>query len=146
LLVVFTDLIDGDFAANNALTQDEYEFVDKLLDYWWYLISFIFVYTFLPEWFWLLSLLFAWRTVGEVMFSLTRRREYLFIFANFYENFFIFFTLQAQFPALKISSIGINLYIWSGILVGLKLLQEWFIHIAKLSIREDFFKWKRNWK
>lgn len=84
----------------------------------------------------LLALL-LWRFIGMVVFYITKNRRYFIIFGNYFENAFyvIFFNF-----------IVINFVFTLITVFAFKLFQEWFIHVADLSVREDIFKKKRNWK
>lgn len=139
MIALFLDTIDGEFASRGALTVDEYEKLDKLLDLWWYGGAVIYtMYAQLPFQNFLL-LLFILRVCGELIFFLNSSRFALFIFANYFENFFIAVYLSVHFPVLS------NIPILFVLAFVLKVLQEWWIHIKQGSATEVITGKKKQW-
>lgn len=145
VISVFLDAIDAEFASHNVLTKTQYQLFDKMLDFWWYIFAMIFSYQRFPDFRMLLASLFFYRLAGHILFYITKERVALVIFANFFENVFLVILAGKLINAfsflLKPNFIGFTL----AIAFIAKLFQEWFLHYAKLSIREDFLKLKRKW-
>ncbi len=145
LLSFFLDGIDGEFASRKALTLAEYEYYDKALDLWWYTNAVLFssfYFSDSPFIKYFLLLLFVYRLIGEVIFFKLNTRRILFWFPNFFEFFFVYFFIARYLPILWeqpwVSVISISL-------VGGKLFQEWWLHIAKLSTYEQITHKKKQW-
>lgn len=75
---------------------------------------------------------FAYRIFGMVMFWLTQKREFLFLFPNFFENLFIFYLLfillfkkQFLFTSTKITFIVLS------IIIIPKIIHEYFMHFLE---------------
>ncbi|KKQ24776.1 MAG: hypothetical protein US40_C0001G0029 [Candidatus Roizmanbacteria bacterium GW2011_GWC2_37_13] len=132
----FLDVVDGDFAPS-AITKKQYQFVDKTVDFFVYIFEMIYAWINFRDFRLFLLALLLWRFIGMVVFYITKNRRYFIIFGNYFENAFyvIFFNF-----------IVINFVFTLITVFAFKLFQEWFIHVADLSVREDIFKKKRNWK
>lgn len=132
------DLVDAEFAAKARLNRHVYQLIDKTVDLYWLTLTLIYSYANLITYFNLLFILYLYRFTGQILFYFTKKRFFLFVFANYYENVFI---------VLFFFSHSSSVYLLLVLVMILKIIQEWFIHIAKLSIREDFLKLgKRRWK
>jgi hypothetical protein len=143
---VFLDTFDADFACNQTFSQNTYELVDKAIDYFWYTLILVFVTINFPHLFLIFLSLFLLRTVGTIFFAYTQNRLYLFLFPNLFENIFILLVLGSYVNFLGFAIQGTYLYIFVAIAIILKLLQEWFLHVKKLSFRENLFKLpSRQW-
>ena len=131
----FLDLIDADF-AHYTITKDQYEAIDKVLDFWVYIFEMIYAWYNFSNFKWFLLALFIWRLIGMIVFYVTKNRKYFIIFENFFENivFVIFFKI-----------IIVNIPVTFVIAFIVKVFTEWFIHVADLSVRENIFKSKRKW-
>lgn len=132
----FLDLIDADF-AHYTVTRNQYQLIDKSLDFWVYIFEMVYAWYNFPDYKWLLLALFLWRLIGMIVYLVTKKRKYFIIFGNFFEN--IFYVLY-----FKVVVIDIPVTFTIAFLI--KVFTEWFIHVADLSVREDFFKSKRKWK
>lgn len=130
------DVIDGDFAPY-TVTKIQYQQIDKILDFWVYIFELIFAWEVFPEFKTLLVVLILWKLIGLVIFFLTGKRWIFIIFGNYFE---------AAFFVIYFKIIFINLPITLAIAFLIKVFNEWFIHVAELSVREDFFRSKRKWK
>lgn len=113
-----------------------YQIWDKVLDTYYLAIA---AYT---SYFWLdkqaraVSLFsFGYRAIGVVLFLITDNLSLLFLFPNFFENFFIFYLLFRKFAPGKqlFSSVGMFIAIITAILIP-KLTQEYFMHVAFLRL------------
>lgn len=143
ILSVFLDIIDADFAYT-VISKDKYEQIDKNLDFWWFINIMGYSYINYPQYKLIIFILFIFRFIGQALFSITNKRIFLMYFPNFFEwIFFLIFFGTNYFSNLINSNI---IYVLVGVIVVVKILQEWFLHIADLSIREIVFKSKRNWR
>lgn len=144
-IVWFLDLIDGDIASLGVLTKKQYQEVDKALDFWWYTIALIWSFTYLPNYFTLLSSLFLLRLLGTVMFYVKHNKKVLFFFANYYENVLILLLLGTYAQKLSFLIEKPAYYYWMALAIVFKIAQEYWLHIANLSIQENLLRRKRVW-
>lgn len=143
ILSVFLDIIDADFAYK-VISKDKYEQIDKNLDFWWFTVVMTYSYINYPQYKLFLFTLFVFRFIGQALFSISNKRIFLMYFPNFFEwVFFLIFLGINYFPNLINNGI---FYFLLGVIMVVKLLHEWFLHIADLSIKEIVLKSKRNWK
>ncbi len=133
ILSVFLDIIDGDFACK-VVTKKNYQLIDKNLDLWWFINILIYSFINYPNYKTYLLILFLYRLIGQLIFYFNHNRKVLMFFPNFFE--WIFFLIF----------FGKNYYPFTLIVFLAKILQEWFLHIANLSIKEIIFKKKRLWR
>ena len=146
ILSFFLDVIDIEFASRKVLTLPEYEKYDKALDLWWYFNAMAFSWFYLPDYKFLLLILFIFRITGSIIFFLKNDRRIFFLFPSFFENIFflIFFSLNFKQLNFLLDKKYFLFSLSASIL--LKIFQEWWVHIAQISISEDFFGKKRQWK
>ncbi|MFA5770135.1 MAG: hypothetical protein WC894_01405 [Patescibacteria group bacterium] len=146
ILSFFLDIIDVEFASKGVLTLEKYERYDKALDLWWYITIMAFSWFYLSDYKIILLILFALRIIGSIIFFINNNRKIFFIFPNFFENVFFLIFFSTYFKQLNIL-LGEKFFYFSIItVITLKIFQEWWIHIAQISIPECFFGKKRNWK
>lgn len=145
IIVTFLDIIDAEFASRKLLTVHQYQIADKSLDTWWYLIAMVFSLFFLKEYSLFLMVLLVYRLMGVLFLHREKDRKKLVFFPNFFENAFFLFFFSTYFKSLNFLIEGRNLYYSLLVVFILKLIQEYWIHVAKISIREDIFKYKRDW-
>lgn len=143
ILSVFLDLIDADFAYR-VMSKKLYQFIDKNLDLWWYINIIIYSFFYYPDYKTYLLILFIYRLIGQLIYYFNRNRRTLLFFPNFFEWIFILiFFGENYFPSILKDEtyliISLTIFI-------IKIFQEWFLHFADMSIREDFLKIKRDWK
>ncbi len=145
IFATFLDAIDAEFASKKVLSKRQYQEIDKTVDMWWYFWVLGYSYFYLKSFFILLLTLFIYRFVGWVLFSKSYKRKLLIFFPNFFENAFFLFFFAGYFGWAWIIS-GQMLYISISIVLILKLLQEYWLHVLEKSIWEDVFKLPgRNW-
>ena len=122
-------------AAIGSGTFEDYTLADKLLDtYFLAILAFVSLR-------WenkiakITSIsLFAYRLVGVVALSVTGDRAVLFIFPNVFEVFFIYQVVTMKwFPHLQVDDYR-RLALVIPILLVLKLLQEYIVHVAEFHI------------
>lgn len=145
VIVFLLDVVDADIASLGVLTKKRYQEIDKALDFWWYTIALIWSFTYLPNYFPFLLGLFLWRSCGTLIFYKRHNRKILLIFANYFESVLLLLILGTFSEKLGFLLVGKDYYLWLGIAVATKLFQEWWIHVAELSVQENLLHRKRNW-
>lgn len=146
ILSFFLDIIDIEFASRKVLTLSEYEKYDKALDLWWYFNVMAFSWFYLPDYKFLLLILFIFRITGSIIFFLKNDRRIFFLFPNFFENIFFLIFFSLNFKQLNFL-LDKKYFLFSiSIAIILKIFQEWWVHIAQISISEHFFGKKRKWR
>ncbi|MCL4364231.1 hypothetical protein M1328_03270 [Patescibacteria group bacterium] len=139
IIVSFSlDLFDGDLAPL-AVSKKQYQEIDKAADFWVYIFEMILGWQMFPAFRIFLLFLFAWRLIGTVIFYATGERHLFLVFGNYFENAFFVIFFRNYLPK-------ININILFALAFAVKAFQEWFLHVAKLSFREDILGKKRNWK
>ncbi len=79
--------------------------------------------------------LFFYRLLGIFIFWITQNRMFLFVFPNFFENFFIFYLLFVFiFKRVHLISSKRILVILTLILAIPKLINEYFLHVIEKQI------------
>ncbi|MFA6016643.1 MAG: hypothetical protein WC744_00985 [Patescibacteria group bacterium] len=146
ILSFFLDVIDIEFASRKVLTLSEYERYDKMLDLWWYFNAVIFSWLYLLDYKIILLILFVFRMIGNIIFIIKNDRKIFFAFPNFFENIFFLIFFSTYFKQLNFLLDKKYFYFSIAIVTVLKIFQEWWIHIARISIPEHFFGKKRNWR
>lgn len=99
------------------MTYAQYQTLDKIIDWSGYIIMQIYLMLNIADmrvaW-----LLFLHRVVGFIIFEKTGNNKMFILFPNLFEAYYLWAVL-----------VGINgSYVWLGLLVGLKLLQEIHLH------------------
>lgn len=75
--------------------------------------------------------LFAWRVVGVILFEITGWRPLLFVFANLFEHWFLFYLIRNRwFPSLRLDTWR-QVTFWLLVLYIPKILQEYALHVAE---------------
>jgi hypothetical protein len=130
LLAAFTDVDLG--------PDGPYQSVDKALDIYYLAIAYT---AMLRNWtshaaFRIGQFLFYYRLVGVLAFELLDERAMLLLFPNTFEYFFIVYALIAL--RWEPSSWPPRFWLWTAIVlwVGVKLPQEYWIHIAQLDFTD----------
>jgi len=141
----FLDVIDGDFAPF-SVSQKKYQELDKIFDYWVYIFEMAYAWIHLSDYKILLLALLVWRTIGHIIFHFRQNRSIFLIFGNYFENVFFLVFFADHFSSLKfiLEERGVFAFSLAAVLI-IKVFNEWFTHIAQLSIRENIFKSKRRW-
>ncbi len=146
ILSFFLDVIDGDLAACKVTTKETYQNIDKGFDYWVYIFEMAYAWIHFPTFRILLLVLFAWRTVGTIIFYFHQKREMFLLFGNYFENVFFVIFFGKMIPGLKFILADKVVYYWTlAAVTAEKIFQEWFIHIAKLSVMENVLGGKKHW-
>ena len=134
IIMFFLDWTDGEIFKRAKYSHEKYNQIDKILDYYWYLSILLFIYInniFGKE---LFFLLFFYRTIGQILFLMTKNRKYLFIFPNLFEILFYFYLLTTIFSKLTPFLVYPNvLYILLFIIPGV-LIREYILHIKQSNL------------
>lgn len=136
----FLDVIDGDILRALGLSEFFYQSIDKLADYYSY------VFMLILGWRWKIRktivVLFLYRTIGQVLFFVTRNELSFFYFQNFLEPLVMIYTLLifkagTTLAAHKKYKQHFKL-IW-GIILTYKIWNEWNLHFANIDLSKLFF-------
>lgn len=144
LINLFLDMLDGEFASRKALTQEEYEVIDKIIDLWWYSVVLIYALVVYGVYSRIFLLLYIYRFVGEIAYFITRKRIVLFYFPNLFENTFLLVFFYRYFTSLNLFDSR-YLYTYISVAFFLKLFQEYILHINNFSFAETFLGMKKKW-
>jgi hypothetical protein len=127
------DSVDGDILVPAGLPDPTYQLVDKAADYWTYICIFV--------WGWRqpirreTTVTFVLRTVGQVLFFVTRNELALFFFPNLLEPLFLIYVSIARFKGWDRVYAIYRKYavaIWAFILIY-KFQDEYITHVANVD-------------
>ncbi len=126
-------------AADATSVLDEYQDYDKALDV--YYLTIAYTSTFRnwldPVALGLARFLFYYRLAGTLAFALSGARPLLMVFPNTFEYFFVFYeAVRLLWDPSRLSRrflLGAAAAIW----VGIKLPQEYWIHVARLDLTAE---------
>lgn len=137
---VFLDAVDGYFSFKAKKTWEWYHTLDKLADYWWYILIVVYSYvTHLPI-FGTLLVLFLYRSIGQFI-SLRKKESWMLIFfPNILENYFIAYLIFGRLMLVE----PISLYIWM-VCIAFAFAREYVLHIKKAYAANYIFKLGINW-
>lgn len=124
VLHLVLDILDGGAACHGVMKLEDYQKIDKLLDWWWFVFILVWVYLNMSSYFLVMFILFLWRTIGEMMYFGSGKREWLLIFPNFFE--FVWWGL------LVFGSLG--KWVWP--VIAFCVFREYMIHIRNFSARK----------
>jgi hypothetical protein len=142
VVALVLDAVDGSlleqFTSVDTGPDGPYQSFDKALDIYYLAIAYI---TTLRNWtsqaaVSVAQFLFYYRLVGVLAFELSGERAMLVIFPNTFEFFFIAYSLIAlrYDPARRSTRFWVGLA--AGLWVGVKLPQEYWIHVAQLDFTD----------
>lgn len=134
------DVVDGDILQGLGMQEYLYQTVDKVADYW----SYIFMLILGLRWKIrkTIVVLFIYRTIGQLLFFITRDEMMFFYFQNLLEPLVMIYTLilfkqKSEAKAYKTYKKHIIL-IWV-IILGYKIWNEWYLHLANIDLSTFFF-------
>lgn len=134
--VVIIDLLDGrvsDFANLNRFYLTNYDVLDKILDQYYLIFAFLVVLRFKNKVIKnMLVFLFIYRLIGVILYEVTKNLAYLFWFANFFENVFLIYLIQLKLFKRDILNNRKNIGIALLIAIGLKMPQEYLLHMTQI--------------
>lgn len=131
----FLDVIDGDILAQLGMQENTYQLIDKTADY----VSYIFMLIVGLRWRIrrTILILFIYRTIGQVLFFITRNELFFFYFQNFLEPLVMIYTLLVFLRKSEAKAYGTYKrhfkLIW-GIILAYKLWNEWYLHFANIDL------------
>lgn len=131
-LVFIVDWVDSGFYYGARISKQTYQLIDKLLDLYWYIFSFIFLFS-TPEFPFkdFLFYLFSFRLIGQLLFFKTKNEKYFLIFPNFYENIFLLGLALHLYPNLYNIFSGDFLNKTIVFLFAVKIIQEIIAHTGR---------------
>lgn len=134
------DVVDGDILMQFGMNEFTYQTIDKAADYF----SYIFMLILGLRWRIrrTIVVLFVYRTIGQVLFFVTRNELVFFYFQNFLEPLVMIYVLllfkqgseEKAFQTYKRHF----LLIWVIILVY-KIWNEWYLHFANIDLSTLLF-------
>ncbi len=135
------DVVDGDVLLELGLTDETYQTIDKAADYYSYVIMLVVGLRWRIRR--LVALLFIYRTVGQALFFLTRKEIVFLYFPNFLEPLVLIYTVLLSRHNGRESQAYASYQRHRGpiwiILVGYKLWNEWYLHLANIDLSERIF-------
>ena len=146
ILITLLDVVDAEFASNRVLSKEWYQRMDKMLDLWWYIWILTYVIIYYPIFSVYFVGLFIYRLIGHVLMAMGAERRVLLYFPNFFEYLFFLLFFSKAFTILNFLTQGNNFYYSLLVIIIFKLSQEYFLHVKKISIRENILGAKRGWK
>lgn len=135
------DVVDGDILQYFGMQDYQYQTIDKAADYFSYIMMVV------AAWKWRIRftviLLFVYRTIGQILFFLTRDEMMFFYFQNFLEPLIMIYSLirfRYKGDMVKTHKTYLKhiVLIW-GIILGYKLWNEWYLHFANIDLSTFFF-------
>jgi len=137
--VILIELIPG------GSFGDHYHTLDKVLDSYYLSIELIVALRWGNPWAkWPAVALFAYRAVGVVLFELTERRIFLFIFPNLFENWWLYVVAVERFwPRVYPHSVK-TVVLPLALLLIPKMVQEYVLHFAEAKPWQ-FIKRQLGW-
>ncbi|MFL5713501.1 MAG: hypothetical protein ACJ769_02455 [Chloroflexota bacterium] len=123
------------FQTFTSINLEDYQSYDKALDVYYLSMAYL---SMLRNWvsrdaFDIGRFLFYFRLVGTVLFEQTQIRALLLLFPNTFEYFFdTYEAIRTRWDPRRLARnllIGIAAFIW----IGIKLPQEWWIHVAEID-------------
>ena len=135
------DVVDGDILLSLGMGEYLYQTIDKIADYFSYIVMLVVGIR------WRIKntiiVLFLYRTVGQVLFFITRNEIMFFIFQNFLEPLVMIYALLIFIKKGKGEQAHMSykkhlILIW-GIIVIYKVWNEWYLHYANIDLSTLFF-------
>ncbi|MFL5716304.1 MAG: hypothetical protein ACJ77V_01860, partial [Chloroflexota bacterium] len=123
------------FQTFTSINLEDYQSYDKALDVYYLSMAYL---SMLRNWvsrdaFDIGRFLFYFRLVGTVLFEQTQIRALLLVFPNTFEYFFdTYEAVRTRWDPRRLARnllLGIAAFIW----IGIKLPQEWWIHVAEID-------------
>ncbi len=142
IIVYCLDSIDGFLAFKSKFAWTQYNTMDKLLDYWWYV--FILIFMIGNELFPIVMILFIYRSIGQILCIVTKRDSLLLLFPNIHEHFFWLY-LFSLYTGLSIYFKYGNVIIPLLIATIIAVSKEYVLHIKKSYMANYLFHMKINW-
>ncbi len=111
------------------ISNDLYQYQDKILDYYWYVLILIYTYLYIPSIFIQLLLLstFVFRSLGQLIYMLNHNEGIFLYFPNIQEPIF---WLWIIYPSLLDQQL---LFISVTVIVLIKIIIEYYVHIIHVN-------------
>lgn len=128
------DTVDGDLLIPMGLDSDTYQLIDKSADYVTYIMMVVAAYK------WRIKkeiiITFALRTIGQILFFLTKNEIYFFYFPNLLEPLFLIYATILHFKKDEEKTYKVYkkywILIWAFILVY-KFQDEYITHVGNID-------------
>lgn len=135
------DSVDGDMLLELGLSDETYQTIDKAADYYSYVMMLIVGLRWRIRR--LIALLFIYRSIGQALYFLTRKEMVFIYFPNFLEPLVLIYSLllsrhKGLEPRAYASYQSHRGLIWI-IIIGYKLWNEWYLHLANIDLSERIF-------
>lgn len=139
------DWMDGEIFKRAGYSHKQYSFYDKSLDYYWYIWILLYILLIDIPYKVLFISLFLFRTVGQILYFLTKKEIYLLIFFNAFEILF-FYYLAVTFKTANIELLQpFAMEIALIIIIGIVLIREYILHFRKANLSNMFFGHPTMW-
>lgn len=131
------DTIDGDILIPLGLADNNYQLIDKLADWCTYIGMVWAAYRFKWPIKKAVLVLFSLRTVGQLLFFITRDERLFFLFPNFLEPLFLIYASIVFFKHKKAPKVYQKYFwlIWIFV-ITYKLQDEYITHIGNIDRSE----------
>lgn len=132
------DTIDGDILMPLGLSFATYQTIDKVADYFTYIVMLL-VGRKWPIGKTILAL-FLLRTIGQALFFATGNEAVFFFFPNFLEPLFMAYSLlMFKYQGQAHTKYRQHFWLIWAIIVPYKIWNEWNTHIANIELSEVLF-------
>jgi len=134
LLTFLLDWADGEFFKRAGYPHSKYTLYDKILDYYWYVFILIYIFLYDVPSKRVFLILFLFRSLGQILFFLTKKEIYFFLFPNIFEIGFYFYLITLLFPELD-SFMYFPKIIYPLLVITLVvLIREYIVNIRKMNL------------
>ena len=134
------DVIDGDILLSLGMQDSLYQTIDKIADYFSYIIMLVVGLRWRIKK--LILIFFIYRTIGQILFFITRNELVFFYFQNFLEPLFMAYSLilfrQKSEEKTYVTYKKHFFLIWAIIIIY-KIWNEWYLHFANIDLSLFFF-------
>jgi len=134
LLTFLLDWVDGEFFKRAYYPRSQYNFYDKLLDYYWYIFILIYIFLYQVPSRNIFLFLFLFRSLGQILLSLTKKELYLFFFPNLFEILFFFYLFTTLIPKWQPLMFFPKIIYPLGVILPGALIREYILHIKKMNL------------
>ena len=139
-----SDKPDGYLTFRLGWKFKKYHRLDKILDYWWYII--ILIYSFRLVIFPTILVLFLFRSIGQIISLVSAKEKYLLLFPNCLEVFFaLYLVFSYLLPNYLWLFTSYNKLIIISFCFLFALSQEYRINIKKIYVANFFWKLNLDW-
>lgn len=131
------DTIDGDILIPRGLPDATYQLIDKAADWGTYIGMVVAAYKYKWPMRRAILLLFCFRTLGQLLFFITRDERMFFFFPNFLEPLFLTYATLVVFKKKHAPEVYKKYFwvIWTGVILY-KLQDEYITHIGNIDRSE----------